>query len=116
MMKTGLSLSLALGGLAVVLAPGLALSRAAAAPAAGPPPAARAEPAGVTLSLRDVALRSALQTLFEGTGLQHAIEPAVPNYPITLDVRDLPFSTALRTLLRLAPQVVYRKEGDIYII
>ena len=40
----------------------------------------------------------------------------MPNYPITLDIRDVPFSTALRTLLRLAPQVTYRKEGDIYIV
>jgi hypothetical protein len=87
--------------------------------AAAPAPtgtAARAMDAPVTLSLRDVPLRSALETLFTGTGLQHAIEPAVPNYPITLDVRDLPFGTALRTLMRLAPGVTYRKEGDIYII
>src|SRR5207247_1546120 len=92
-------------------------SRALAAPAAAPaaPAAAQAAP-GVTLSLRDVPLRTALQTLFEGSGLQHAVEPAVPNYPLTLDVRDVPFSTALRILLRLAPQVTYRKEGDIYII
>src|SRR5205823_7693088 len=54
--------------------------------------------------------------LFSGTGLQHAVEPAVPNYPITLDIRNVPFSTALRTLLRLAPNVTYRKEGDIYVI
>ena len=40
-----------------------------------------------------------------------AVEPAVPNYPITLDIRDVPFNTALRTLLRLAPGVAYRKEG-----
>jgi hypothetical protein len=70
----------------------------------------------VTLSLRDVPLRTALQMLFQGSGLQHAVEPAVPNYPITLDIRDIPFPTALRTLLRLAPQVTYRKEGDVYIV
>jgi hypothetical protein len=86
---------------------------AAQAPAGA---AVNAPVAPVTLSLRDVPLRTALETLFTGTGLQHAIEPAVPNYPITLDVRDLPFSTALRTLMRLAPGVTYRKEGDIYII
>src|SRR5262249_869970 len=72
--------------------------------------------APVTVSLRDVPLRTALETLFNGTGLQHAVEPTVPNYPITLDVRDVPFSTALRTLLRLAPAVTYRKARDVYII
>jgi uncharacterized membrane protein YgcG len=96
----------------------------AAAPAVVPPPVAAA--AGttttsaamtpVTLSLRDVPLRTALETLFNGTGLQHAVEPTVHNFPITLDIRDVPFSTALRTLLRLAPGVTYRKEGDIYIV
>src|SRR5207249_3352008 len=48
--------------------------------------------------------------------MQHAVEPAVPNYPVTLDIRDVPFNTALRTLLRLAPSVTYRKEGDVYIV
>src|SRR5205823_12247718 len=65
----------------------------------------------ISISLRDAPLRTALETLFQGTGLQHAVEPAVPNFPITLDVREVPFSTALRTLLRLAPGVTYRKEG-----
>src|SRR5436853_7075720 len=99
---------------AVLLAPALLPARALGEPAA--PGATRAEPAKVALSLRDVALRDALRTLFEGSGMQHAVEPAVPNYPITLDIRDVPFNTALRTLLRLAPQVTYRKEGEIYII
>src|SRR5438067_8128412 len=91
--------------------------RALAAPAAAPAaPAPAQATSGVTLSLRDVPLRTALETLFTGTGLQHAVEPAVPNYPITLDIRDVPFGTALRTLLRLAPGVTYRKEGDIYIV
>src|SRR6266581_216347 len=94
------------GGLALALAFGPGVLQAAPVPGTTP----------VTLSLRDTPLRTALQMLFEGSGLQHAVEPAVPNYPVTLDIRDVPFSTALRTLLRLAPQVVYRKEGDIYIV
>src|SRR5439155_26929438 len=102
-----------------VLAAGFSLQPARAqTPQAGTPSGAGAAPAAapITLSLRDTPLRTALETLFTGTGLQHAVEPAVPNYPITLDIRDVPFSTALRTLLRLAPQVTYRKEGDIYVI
>src|SRR5947209_11190855 len=106
--------------LAAVVVPLLLTPAAVPAPAraapANAPVAAGTAPPPVTLSLRDVPLRTALQTLFEGSGLQHAVEPAVPNYPITLDVRDVPFSTALRTLLRLAPGVTYRKEGDIYIV
>jgi hypothetical protein len=68
------------------------------------------------LALRDVPLRTALETLFSSTGLQHAVVPAVPNYPITLDIREVSFSTALRTLLRLAPGATYRKEGEVYVI
>jgi type II secretory pathway component HofQ len=119
MLHRSASSCLALGTLAaaMLLAPAFlpapALGQATPAPRAG---AAAAEPAKVTLSLRDVPLRTALETLFEGSGLQHAVEPAVPNYPITLDIRDVAFNTALRTLLRLAPQVTYRKEGDIFII
>ena len=98
---------------ALALAPLLAPVTASAAPAQ---PAARGEASNVTLALRDAPLRTALQTLFQGSGLQHAVEPTVPNYPITLDIREVPFSTALRTMLRLAPGVTFRKEGDIYII
>jgi hypothetical protein len=104
------------GLLAAAMAPtcGLTPLKAQAAPAAAP--AAASQPAPITLSLRDLPLRTALEALFNGTGLQHAVEPAVPNYPITLDIRDVPFSTALRTLLRLSPGVTYRKERDIYVI
>src|SRR5438876_8036611 len=106
--------------LAAVVVPLLLTPAAVPAPAraapANAPAAAGTTPSPVTLSLRDVPLRTALQTLFEGSGLQHAVEPAVPNYPITLDIRGVPFTTALRTLLRLAPPVTYRKEGEIYIV
>lgn len=127
-----LALSLALTGAAAAAPattnprPGAATTPLAAVPAAAAPTTAApsAAPssnstraaANVTLSLRDAPLRTALQTLFEGSGLQHAVEPTVPNYPITLDIRDVPFQTALRTMLRLAPSVTFRKEGDIYII
>jgi hypothetical protein len=112
---------LTMGALGVTL---LVIAPASAAP--GPAPGTQASPAigapmarenaPVSLRLQDTPLRSALQALFEGTGLQHAVEPAAPNYPITLDVRDVPFASALRTLVRLAPGVTFRKEGEIYII
>jgi hypothetical protein len=69
----------------------------------------------VTLSLREVPLRAALQMLFEGSGRQHAVEPGVPNMPITLDIRDVPFDTALRMLTRLAG-VTFSKDGEIFIV
>jgi len=115
MLKMLARTSLAVSALAASLALSAPLfpTCATAAPAAA---GARGEASNVTLSLRDAPLRTALQTLFEGSGMQHAVEPAVPNYPITLDIRDVSFSTALRTMLRLAPGVTFRKDGDIYII
>jgi hypothetical protein len=70
----------------------------------------------VSLSLRETPLRTALEMLFDGTGLQHAVEPDVPNAPITLSIREIPFQTALRTLMRLAGNVTYQKDGEIYIV
>src|SRR5438067_2306061 len=98
---------LGLGALGATL---LLTSQAPAAPSADPgaqasarPPAAGApvsrESAPVSLHLQDTPLRIALQTLFEGTGLQHEVELAVPNTPITLELRDVPLTTALRTLV-----------------
>jgi type II secretory pathway component GspD/PulD (secretin) len=87
-------------------------------PAASPAPEAPAQPPGgrVSLDLRDLPLRQAVDKLFQGTGQQFAVEPAVPNYPITVRFHDVPFEAALRTLLRLAPGVTYRKEDDTYVI
>jgi hypothetical protein len=113
------SATLAVGELAALLALGPTMARAAAAAPATTPSRLQAAPttgANVTLSLRDAPLRTALQTLFEGSGLQYAVDPTVPNFPITLDIRDVPFNTALRTLLRLAPGITYSKEGEVYII
>jgi hypothetical protein len=104
--------AVALGSLTIALAVAPALTPTLAQAA----PATSAQGGNVTITLRDAPLRTALQTLFEGSGLQHAVEPTVPNYPITLDIRDVPFQTALRTMLRLAPGITFRKEGDIYII
>jgi hypothetical protein len=70
----------------------------------------------VALRLEGTPLRTALEMLFTGSGRQLAIEPAVPDYPITLNIHGIPFDTALRTLLRLAPGATYRKEGEIYIV
>jgi hypothetical protein len=76
--------------------------------------AAGSEPK-ISLTLRDTPLRSALELLFQQSGLQHAVEAAVPNIPVTLNLRDATFATALRVITRLAG-VTYRKEGDVYVI
>jgi type II/III secretion system protein len=83
----------------------------------------------VSLDLKETPLRQAINTLFESSGLQHAIYPDVPDQPITLTVHDMPFEEALRTLLRIGTtstfiqgagvvrrELSYRKEGDVYLI
>jgi hypothetical protein len=102
------SLALALPLLALGQAP------AGAQAAAGGQAAAGAEPK-ISLTLRDTPLRTALELLFQQSGLQHAVEAAVPNIPVTVNLRDSTFATALRVITRLA-NVTYRKEGDVYVI
>jgi hypothetical protein len=87
------------------------------APWQAPAIAEQAESAGPTISLtlRDTPLRSAMELLFQQSGQQHAVEAAVPNIPITVNLRDATFATALRVVTRLAG-VTYRKEGDVYVI
>jgi hypothetical protein len=86
----------------------LAQSRAWAEQAAGAGPR-------ISLTLRDTPLRAALELLFEQSGQQHAVEAAVPNVPLTVNLRDAEFTTALRVITRLAG-VTYRKERDVYVI
>jgi hypothetical protein len=86
----------------------------AGAQATGDGPAAGAEPR-ISLTLRDTPLRTALELLFQQSGQQHAVEAAVPNVPVTVNLRDATFATALRVITRLA-SVTYRKEGDVYVI
>ena len=50
----------------------------------------------VSLDLKATPLRQALATLFESTGFQHAIAPDVPNPPITMKVREMPFQQAIQ--------------------
>jgi type II secretory pathway component HofQ len=69
----------------------------------------------VSMTMRDTPLRTALELLFQQSGLQHAVEAAVPNIPVTVNLRDATFATALRVITRLAG-VTYRKEGDVYVI
>src|SRR5215212_4877527 len=93
---------------------GLTLATLFAAGAARAQETATTE-AMITLDLRDVPFRTAIEALFEKTGLQYAVEPGVPNIPVRVTVRDIDFTTALRTITRLGG-ATYRKEGPIYMV
>ena len=88
------------------------------------PPAAQAqqdEGEGlVTLNLRDTPLRNAIDLIFQGSGLQYAVAPNVPNVPVTVNVRDLSLQSALRLVLRLGavsvPGLTHGRDGDVYVI
>lgn len=96
----------------VPLAVLLLLPVSRAAPAAG-------EPAGgerrVTLNLKDVPLRNALDLLFAGSGLQYSVAPAVGNTAVTLSVRNRPLTEALRLVTDRAG-ATFSLEGDVYAI
>ena len=74
----------------------------------------------ITLDIRDMPLRDVIALLFKGSGLQYAIDPNVPNVPITLNIRDISVPAALRLIIRQAavqvPGLTVGKEGDIYLI
>jgi hypothetical protein len=85
------------------------------------PTRARAQADGerkVTLNLKDVPLRSAVDALFQGSGLQYATAPNVPNVPITLNIREVPLQTALRALIRQAavavPGLTVSRSADLF--
>jgi hypothetical protein len=72
----------------------------------------------VSLHLQQVPLRQALQLLFENGGVSFAIDPDVRDTLITLNVKEVPFNEALRTLVRLGSSsgqaVTYEVVGGAY--
>src|SRR3569833_2826207 len=74
----------------------------------------------VTLNLKDVPLRSAIDALFQGTGLQYSVDPNDLNVPVTLNIRDIGLQSVLRLLVRQAataqPGLTFSKDGDIFVI
>jgi hypothetical protein len=72
----------------------------------------------VTLNLRDLPLRVAIDQLFAGTGMQYAVDPNVLNVPVNLTLRDVGLQAALRLLIRQAatvqPGLTFSKDGDIF--
>lgn len=124
--------------LLLALAPHLPLRALAARddPPAGsaPPPAATTAPppvspvldpykaleGPVTLNARDVPFRTVIDLLFQGRGLNYAVDAAVPNPPMTLTINNQPFRTVLRTVVRLAsasvPGLTYSQDNNLFLI
>jgi hypothetical protein len=71
----------------------------------------------ITLELKDSPIRVALDTLFMGRGLNYVIDQSVAGSVSSLSLRDVSFDQALKVLLKsVDPPLVYRKDGDVYII
>jgi hypothetical protein len=74
----------------------------------------------VTVNLKDIPLRAAIDALFAGTGYQYSVNPDVQNIPVNLNIRDVGLQAALRLLLRQAavaqPGLTFSKDGDIFVV
>jgi hypothetical protein len=105
--------------IAVSLSAALLLAAPLAVRAQAPAAASAADPR-VTLDLREIPLRDAIALLFKNTGFQYAVDPNVPNIPITLNIRDIALPSALRLIVRQAATqaqgLTTAKEGDVYLI
>src|SRR5687768_12353383 len=62
-------------------------------PALAPDPQAAKK---VTVNFENTPLRTAIDLLFAGSGLQYSLDPNVQNVPVTLKVRDVSIQQALR--------------------
>jgi len=74
----------------------------------------------LTLHFVNTPLREALRRVFAPSERLHAVEPSVPDVPINLRVRRMPFAPTLRLLIRLAkaqvPGLSQDRDGNVYII
>ena len=71
----------------------------------------------ITLVLKDTPIRAALESLFRGTGLNYVVDQNVQGNVSSVSLRDVSFDVALRMLLRsVDPPLVYRKDGDVYLV
>ena len=106
-------------GVAYTLSAAMLLAAPLAASAQAPPATAAMDPR-VNLDLREIPLRDAIGLLFKNSGIQYAIDPNVPNVPITLNIRDIALPAALRLITRQAatqaPGLTTAREGDVYLI
>jgi hypothetical protein len=74
----------------------------------------------ITVNLKDIPLRAAIDALFAGTGQQYAVNPDVQNVPVNLNIRDIGLQAGLRLLLRQAaiaqPGVTFANEGGVFVV
>ncbi len=75
-----------------------------------------APPPNVTLDLRDVSVRVALEQVFRAAKVDFGIDPAVTGF-VTLKVTDVPFESALRLVMRSSTvPLTYLKDGGVYLV
>jgi len=73
--------------------------------------------ATVTLNLESASVTDALKLLFRSTGYNYSLDESVTQGSVTVRLDKIPFTTALRTVLRAAnPPLTYRVEGGVYVI
>ena len=74
----------------------------------------------VSLSLKEVTLRAALDQLFQGTSVQYAVTPDVPDVTLSFNLRDVSLRAALRLLLRnlsvRVPELTVEREDGVLIV
>ncbi len=107
------------------------MASAACASPSQPAEEPRPEHTKVSLQFERVPLKTAFRRFFQGEGLpretftpnfppQYAIDPNVPDPPITLHIRGISWINALPLLVGAAwekdAHVVYSREGNIYIV
>jgi len=69
----------------------------------------------ITLELKDVEVRSAVEALFRNSGKNFSIDQNVQGNVSSLSFKDVPFETALKNLTK-STGLVYRVDAGVYII
>mgnify|MGYP005837156779 FL=1 len=76
---------------------------------------AQDDDAPVSLDLKDVDVKAAIDALFRGTGRNFSLAQGIEGTIPSLSFKDVPFSQALKNLMKSAG-LVYRVENGIYTI
>ncbi|MGC4046295.1 MAG: STN domain-containing protein [Armatimonas sp.] len=70
----------------------------------------------VSMYLRDVPVRTALQQVFSKAGLQSSIDPQINGY-VTMRIRNQPFETAIKLIMRNSTTpLTYTRENGVYVV
>lgn len=89
------------------------------APRLGLPPAEDPNGRRVTIRLQGTPVRDAIRLAFQNTGLQYSIDPAVPNVPVELALRDITLGQAMRFIVQAAapaaPGLTILYSQDVYV-